>query len=122
MSWNFFDRIDVGTMARTGDVESIESLMWVIIFTSVTTDHARLFGSRAALHVFLVLRMSVEVLLLKLKRISTAIPPAPGQAAQHERRIELLNRGVRLRDLIITPFMERLKMAEQARDGAATSI
>jgi hypothetical protein len=131
MNWDFLDKIDVGTMARTGDVGSIEYLMQAIAFANVTTDDARFFGSRAALHAFLVLQMSVEVLLSKLANVPTAAPPPPGpvpgqitpqQAAQYDAKIELLTRDVKSRDLIITSLTERLRIAEQGRDEAYASI
>jgi hypothetical protein len=119
MNWDFLDKIDVGAIARTDDVTSIDYLMHPVAFGNVATDGAKFFGSRASLHAFLILQMSVEVPLSQLATISVVPPPQPPSdvprqhVAQYEAKIELLNR-----DLVITSRTERLRIAEQGRDDA----
>jgi hypothetical protein len=129
MNWDFLGNIDVGAIARTGDVNSVEYLLHPIAFANITKEDAPLFGSRASLHAFLLLQMAVEVLLSKLANVpaSAVAPPAPiqphpHQIAQFEAKVELLNRDVKSRDSIITSLTDRLRIAEQGRDEAYASI
>ena len=130
MNWDLMANIDVGTIARTGDVASIEYLMQPLAFANITQEDTEYFGSRASLHAFLILQMAVEVLMAKLANIPacpTVQQPQPQQTtphqiAQYEAKIDLLNKDVRSRDLIINSLTERLKLAEQGRDEAYAQI
>jgi hypothetical protein len=129
MNWEFLGNIDVGAIARTGDLGSVEYLMHPVAFANITKDDAAMFGSRGALHAFLLLQMAVEVLLSKLASVpASAAPPQPQpqihphQIAQSDAKIELLTRDVKSRDAIITSLNDRLRIAEQGRDEAYASI
>lgn len=128
MNWDLIANVDVGTIARTGDTASIEYLMQPIAFANITQEDMKQFGSRSALHAFLILQMAVEILLSKLNT-SAAVqqPPAQpqppqtqstSQAAQYEARISLLNKDIRARDMIISDLTEKLKFAERTKEEA----
>ena len=72
----------INTIARTGDTASIEYLMQPIAFANITQEDMKQFGSRSALHAFLILQMGVEILLSKLNTSCAAqAPPPPGSPA-----------------------------------------
>ena len=130
MNWDLMANIDVETIARTGDVASIEYLMQPLAFANITQQDTEYFGTRASLHAFLILQMAVEVLMAKLANIpANAMPQqpppqqvTPHQVAQYEAKIDLLNKDIRSRDLIINNLTERLRLAEQGRDEAYAQI
>lgn len=130
MNWDLMGNVDVGTIARTGDVSSVEYLMQPVAFANITQEDADMFGNRAALHAFLILQMGVEVLLNKMANMPAAGPRAPPpqpemqphQIAQYEAKINLLNKDIASRDMIINSLTERLRMAEQSRDEAYAQL
>lgn len=128
MNWDLIANVDVGTIAKTGDTASIEYLMQPIAFANITQDDMKQFGTRSALHAFLILQMAVEILLSKLNTSHAAHPPPQPQvtqaqtssqvAAQYEARINLLNKDIKARDMIISNLSDKLKFAEKAKDEA----
>ena len=125
MNWDLLANVDVGTIARNGDVASVEFLMQPIAFANITQDDIQQFGTRSALHAFLILQMAVEILLGKLNnacpQVQQQVPQPqvpPQQIAQYEARINLLNKDIQARDMMITNLTEKLKFAERSRDEA----
>jgi hypothetical protein len=119
MNWELIGNINVGQIAVTGDVASVEYLMPSIAFANITQEDAEIFGSRPALHAFLLLQMSVEILLAKLANIPTTPPPAapqlavtPHQIAQYEAKIDLLTKDIKARDSLISNLAEKLRVIE----------
>ncbi|OHT11079.1 hypothetical protein TRFO_04014 [Tritrichomonas foetus] len=130
MNWDLLANVDVGTIARNGDTASVEYLMQPLAFANITQEDMQQFGSRSALHAFLILQMAVELLMGKL---NAAVPPPqqqqaqaqqvnPQQIAQYEARINLLNKDIKARDMIISNLSDKLKFAEQARDEAYSQL
>lgn len=127
MNWDLIANVDVGTIAKTGDTASIEYLMQPIAFANITQEDMKQFGTRSALHAFLILQMAVEILLSKLNTsCATQAPPQPqvsqpqasSQVAQYEARINLLNKDIKARDMIISNLSDKLKFAEKAKEEA----
>lgn len=128
MNWDLLNSVDVSTIARTGDTASVEYLMQSIAFANITQEDIDQFGSRSALHAFLILQMGVEILLGKLNSSCSPIqnpPPTqqptqipPQLIAQYEARINLLNKDIQARDMIISNLTEKLKYTEQAKEDA----
>jgi hypothetical protein len=129
VNWELISRIDVGTIARTGDISSVQYLLHPVAFAKITQDHTEFFGSRGSLHAFLILQMGVDLLLSKLASIvpnQPAQPPVaaqipPQQAARYDAKIELLNRDVKSRDAITNSLSEKLRAVEKERDEVSAS-
>jgi len=130
MNWEMMGNIDVGTIAKNNDVASIDFLMRSIAFANITPDDIEQFGSRASLNSFLLLQLSVEYLLFRLNTIP--IPPKGYQKPQEnkeshlishfESRIDLLNKDIKSRDMIIESLTEKLHKAENERDLAVSKL
>lgn len=124
MNWEMIGNVDVATIARTNDIQSIEFLMGPVAFANITPDDSDNFGSRAGLHAFLILQLAVEYLIYK---ISTIPPPqpqfqpqqqqqpqiSPQSAATYEARIDILMKDIKSRDLIINSLSDKLRDAEK---------
>lgn len=134
MNWDLIGRYDVGNIARTGDIASIEQLMHPIAFANITQDDAEQFGSRGSLHAFLILQMAVELMLQKLSTIppttpnqNPMAPPTPQQhtpqiIAQYEAQVNLLKKDIKSRDTIINNLTDKLQQAEIEKQEALAAV
>ena len=130
MNWDMLAKIDVATIAKTNDVQSIEFLMSPIAFANISNEDSEHFGSQACLHAFLLLQLSVEYLLFKLNTTPVPSfvqqsrmqqPPSQQQQNQlitnYEARIDLLNKDIKTRDILINSLSEKMRKAESERDA-----
>lgn len=124
MNWDMMANIDVATISKTNDTVSIDFLMRHIAFANITSDDTEMFGSRASYHAFLLLQLSVEYLLFKLNNIPQPqyIPvpqqttPSSSSIANYEARIDMLNKDINSRDMIINQLTDRINHIEAERD------
>ncbi|EAY05752.1 hypothetical protein TVAG_100750 [Trichomonas vaginalis G3] len=123
MNWEMIGNVDVLTIARTNDIQSIEFLMGPVAFANIGQDDGENFGSRAGLHAFLILQLAVEYLLFKIRTMPPPQPmmPPPQQQPQispqsqvtYEARIDILTKDIKSRDLIINSLSDKLREAEK---------
>ena len=138
MNWDMIGKVDVATIAKTNDVQSIEFLMSPIAFANISVDDNEHFGSQACLHAFMILQLSVEYLLFKL---NTTPPPSYYQQQQnqfnqqnqqqpvpnqtitnYEARIDLLNKDIKTRDMLINSLSDKMRQAESERDALRAKL
>ena len=141
MNWDMIGKVDVATIAKTNDVQSIEFLMSPIAFANISVEDNEHFGSQACLHAFMILQLSVEYLLFKL---NTTPPPSYFQQQQqqqnqfnqqsqpqnipnqtitnYEARIDLLNKDIKTRDMLINSLSEKMRQAENERDALRAKL
>ncbi|OHT00688.1 hypothetical protein TRFO_32549 [Tritrichomonas foetus] len=133
LNFESLENVDVTQIAKTGDILSIQQLLYPIAFANITQEDATEFGSRGALHAFLILQMAVEYFIGVVNSLMTQIQsqqhsnqqkmattsPSPDTTLIHnyEAQIALLKKDIQSRDLIIENLSDKLSDCEIERNS-----
>ena len=111
MNWELLDKVDVETIALTGDTASIEYLIPSLAFANLTQADCEHIPTRAALHAFQLLQLGTEYLLSKQQ------PPSvdPSVIQQYEAKIKMLEQDIQARDLVINNLTDQLKHKKKTK-------
>lgn len=132
LDFDFMGKINVNEISSRGDVQSIMQLLYSIVFANITQVEAQQFGSKGALHSFMILQMAVEYYLNVVGKLSWEIhnlrksmknrnktPPDFDQRIKnnYESQIQILKNDVEKRDLIIDNLSEKYQNVRRERDS-----
>ena len=122
--------VDVTKIAKTGDILSVQQLLYPIAFANITQEDAPKFGTRGALHSFLILQMAVEYLIGVVNSLLSKTPPQnvkpkdpcsqpndPLKTMNYEAQIQMLKKDIQSRDLIIENISDKLSDCQAERDA-----
>ena len=121
LDWNWLGQVDVVKIGDTGDVMSLECLMSMIAFANITERDVEEFGSRGALHAFMILQIAVEYLLRQNGSLRAILENMRGNKGQNERspletQVDMLKKDIRSRDVIIDNLSKEIEDLKHERN------
>lgn len=132
LDYEMMGNIDVVKISQTGDIQFIMSILYPIVFSNITQVEAQQFGSRGALHSFMILQMAVEYYLYAVGQLTwevhqlkkgqknqNKIPDESDQRtkAMYESQIQILKSDIKERDMIIENLSEKYSNLLRDRDS-----
>lgn len=127
INFNSLNNVDVLQLSKNGDVLYLQQLLYPLIFSNITQEDGEQFGSRGALHAFMILQLAVEYYMgvvyslnEKLNQLQKPEKPKkeenPTQIMKLEAQIQCLKKDIESRDLIIDNLSEKVADLKQERN------
>lgn len=136
LDFEYMGKINVNEISSRGDIQSIMQLLHSIVFANITQVEANQFGSKGALHSFMILQMAVEYYLNVVGKLSWEIHNLQKERkpknkmpdfdqrmrANYESQIQILKNDIEKRNDIINNLSEKYQAVRRERDSLKSQL